>query len=122
MYCSIVSSLPIPFLQPAPKEKEIDTDPSWGEILRRLRRITPYLWPKKSRSLQLIAVCPDSLLTTKTQNSFLVTLRAHTHRWPICERRGSFPFCGPRIRARAGRYQPSLAISFRLRRSAFSPE
>ena len=66
----IASSLPIPFLQPAPKEKEVDTDPSWSEILRRLRRITPHLWPKKSRSLQLVAVCLDSSLTIKTLNSF----------------------------------------------------
>ncbi|KAH9020826.1 hypothetical protein EDB85DRAFT_2152777 [Lactarius pseudohatsudake] len=39
-----------------PKEKEVDIDPSWHEIIRRLRRITPYLWPKKSRPLQLIAL------------------------------------------------------------------
>ncbi|KAI9429964.1 hypothetical protein H4582DRAFT_2087771, partial [Lactarius indigo] len=43
-------------VQSAPKEKEVDIDPSWDEIIRRLRRITPYLWPKKSRLLQLIAL------------------------------------------------------------------
>ncbi|KAF8267679.1 hypothetical protein EI94DRAFT_1729904 [Lactarius quietus] len=43
-------------VQPAHKEKEVDIDPSWNEILRRLRRISPYLWPKKSRTLQLIAL------------------------------------------------------------------
>ncbi|KAH9026666.1 hypothetical protein EDB83DRAFT_2424942 [Lactarius deliciosus] len=43
-------------VQSVPKEKEVDIDPSWDEIIRRLRRITPYLWPKKSRPLQLIAL------------------------------------------------------------------
>ncbi len=39
------------------KEKdEIALDPSWGEILHRLRRISPYLWPSKSRALQFLAV------------------------------------------------------------------
>ncbi|KAI0058695.1 hypothetical protein BV25DRAFT_1901938 [Artomyces pyxidatus] len=38
------------------KEKEINLDPSWSEIYRRLRRISPYLWPSKSRALQFIAV------------------------------------------------------------------
>lgn len=70
MHYFVAITSPIPLLQPAPKEKEVDTDPSWGEILRRLRRITPHLWPKKSRSLQLVAVCPDSLLTAKILNSF----------------------------------------------------
>ncbi len=50
---------------PQTPRKEVDTDPSWREILRRLRRITPYLWPKNSRPLQLIAVCPDPLPQTK---------------------------------------------------------
>ncbi|KAH9987023.1 hypothetical protein BJV74DRAFT_951775 [Russula compacta] len=43
-------------IQSAPKEKEVDIDPTWEEILRRLRRITPYLWPKRSRPLQLVAL------------------------------------------------------------------
>ncbi|KAH9058999.1 hypothetical protein EDB87DRAFT_1685095 [Lactarius vividus] len=43
-------------VQSVPKDKEVDIDPSWDEIIRRLRRITPYLWPKKSRPLQLIAI------------------------------------------------------------------
>lgn len=42
--------------QPSTKEKEINLDPSWGELWTRLRRITPYLWPSKSRGLQVIAV------------------------------------------------------------------
>ncbi len=49
-------------LQPQPARKEKDEDdaqPTLAEILRRVGRITPYLWPSKSRSLQLVAVCPD---------------------------------------------------------------
>ncbi|KAI9457421.1 hypothetical protein F5148DRAFT_1287661 [Russula earlei] len=41
--------------QPAPKEKQVDFDPTWTEMLRRLRHITPYLWPSKSRPLQFTA-------------------------------------------------------------------
>lgn len=37
--------------------KEIALDPSWREIWQRLQRIAPYLWPSKSRGLQLLAVC-----------------------------------------------------------------
>ncbi|OCH90247.1 hypothetical protein OBBRIDRAFT_793486 [Obba rivulosa] len=41
---------------PAPKEKEeVNPDPSWAEIFRRLRRILPYLWPSRSVSLQIVA-------------------------------------------------------------------
>ncbi|KAF8894942.1 hypothetical protein CPB84DRAFT_1816097 [Gymnopilus junonius] len=35
---------------------EISFEPSWAEIWRRIRRLTPYLWPKKNASLQLLAV------------------------------------------------------------------
>lgn len=31
-------------------------DPSWAEILKRIQRIMPYLWPSKNRYLQLLAV------------------------------------------------------------------
>jgi hypothetical protein len=56
---SQVESL-IPLPQPVPKEKEEDhNEPTFAEILRRIGRITPYLWPKKSRALQLVAVCSD---------------------------------------------------------------
>jgi hypothetical protein len=37
-------------------KEEVTLDPSWGEIMRRLYRISPYLWPSKSRALQLVAV------------------------------------------------------------------
>ncbi|KAA1475175.1 hypothetical protein DENSPDRAFT_841913 [Dentipellis sp. KUC8613] len=43
-------------LKPSSKDKDINLDPSWSEIWARLRRITPYLWPSKSRALQLLAV------------------------------------------------------------------
>jgi hypothetical protein len=58
---SLSSGLLILPPQSAPKEKEVDTDPTWSEILRRINHITPYLWPKRNRSLQLFAVCPDFL-------------------------------------------------------------
>ncbi|KAJ7209547.1 mitochondrial half-size ABC transporter [Mycena pura] len=35
---------------------EISLDPSWSEIWRRMSRILPYLWPSKSRFLQLLVV------------------------------------------------------------------
>ncbi|KAF4620663.1 hypothetical protein D9613_000572 [Agrocybe pediades] len=35
---------------------EVSFEPSWGEIWRRIRRISPYLWPKDSPSLQFLAV------------------------------------------------------------------
>jgi ATP-binding cassette subfamily B (MDR/TAP) protein 6 len=31
-------------------------DPSWAEIWRRIRRLSPYLWPSRSTYLQLLAV------------------------------------------------------------------
>ncbi|KAH8093897.1 hypothetical protein BXZ70DRAFT_948370 [Cristinia sonorae] len=37
-------------------EKEINLDPSWSEMWQRIRRLTPYLWPSKSRGLQAIAL------------------------------------------------------------------
>ncbi|KAJ6593694.1 hypothetical protein B0H19DRAFT_31568 [Mycena capillaripes] len=38
------------------KKPEISLDPSWGEIWRRISRLVPYLWPSKSRSLQLLVL------------------------------------------------------------------
>ncbi|KAF8490345.1 hypothetical protein F5888DRAFT_1808164 [Russula emetica] len=44
-------------IKPAPKEKGEDhIEPTFAEILKRIGRITPYLWPKKNRALQLIAL------------------------------------------------------------------
>ncbi|KAK7472887.1 ATP-binding cassette-type vacuolar membrane transporter Hmt1 [Stygiomarasmius scandens] len=38
------------------EKPEISTEPSWSEMYQRLKRLSPYLWPSKSRSLQLIAI------------------------------------------------------------------
>jgi len=43
-------------IRPAPKEKEVDNDPAWDVILKRLLHITPYLWPKTNRPLQFVAL------------------------------------------------------------------
>ncbi|RDB25444.1 Heavy metal tolerance protein [Hypsizygus marmoreus] len=39
----------------ADAKPEIALDPSWTEIWRRIRRLSPYLWPTKDRYLQLLA-------------------------------------------------------------------
>jgi hypothetical protein len=52
-----------------PDEKpDVALDPSWGELGRRLRRISPYLWPSKSISLQFLAV--SSILSLSISISF----------------------------------------------------
>jgi ATP-binding cassette subfamily B (MDR/TAP) protein 6 len=62
LYAPLLSNgLLIPRLQSVPKEKDADTDPTWSELFRRIGHIAPYLWPKKNRTLQLLAVCPDFL-------------------------------------------------------------
>ena len=38
------------------QKDEVTHNPSWGEFRHRLRNITPYLWPSRSKSLQAIAV------------------------------------------------------------------
>ncbi|KAK2467807.1 hypothetical protein APHAL10511_000102 [Amanita phalloides] len=43
--------------------KEISLDPSWSEIWRRVCRLSPYLWPKRSRSLQFLALLCIFILT-----------------------------------------------------------
>ncbi|KAF9007997.1 hypothetical protein BDQ17DRAFT_1455635 [Cyathus striatus] len=48
---------------------EIALDPSWTEIWRRIRRLSPYLWPTKSRYLQLLALlCIVVLLLGRVVN------------------------------------------------------
>ncbi|KAL0956110.1 hypothetical protein HGRIS_002278 [Hohenbuehelia grisea] len=45
------------------EKPEIALDPSWSEIWQRIKRISPYLWPKNSRPLQgLAAICIVILL------------------------------------------------------------
>ena len=55
-------------------KEEINPDPSWGELLRRLGRITPYLWPSKSRALQVLAVLCIGLVILGRFVNFLVPL------------------------------------------------
>lgn len=38
------------------KKDEVTYNPSWSEFRQRLKNITPYLWPSRSKSLQAIAV------------------------------------------------------------------
>lgn len=38
---------------------DVNLDPSWSEIWRRIRRISPYLWPSGSLPLQGLAVSVD---------------------------------------------------------------
>lgn len=51
------------------EKEEIALDPSWRELLQRFIRIVPYLWPSKSRSLQLLAVCALLCRTIYPANS-----------------------------------------------------
>ncbi|KAJ7128881.1 mitochondrial half-size ABC transporter [Mycena crocata] len=49
---------------------EISLDPSWGEIWRRISRLAPYLWPSKSRSLQLLVLfCIILILVGRVVNA-----------------------------------------------------
>ena len=42
-------------LKPNPR-REVSEDPTWREVGQRLRKLAPYLWPKKDRGLQILAV------------------------------------------------------------------
>ncbi|THH20779.1 hypothetical protein EW146_g623 [Bondarzewia mesenterica] len=64
----------IPPLKPSAKEKEINLDPSWSELMSRLRRITPYLWPSKSRALQFVAILCILILVVGRFVNFAVPL------------------------------------------------
>ncbi|KII92241.1 hypothetical protein PLICRDRAFT_133692 [Plicaturopsis crispa FD-325 SS-3] len=46
----------------AETKPDISLDPSWKEIGRRIRRLTPYLWPSKSPALQFLALLCVGLL------------------------------------------------------------
>ncbi|KAJ4494046.1 hypothetical protein C8J55DRAFT_500474 [Lentinula edodes] len=62
---------------PAPSQNvneksEIVLEPSWSELMQRIQRLSPYLWPSKSRSLQLIAViCILILLCGRFVNAIM---------------------------------------------------
>ena len=55
-------------------KEEVAIDPSWSEIVRRLYRIAPYLWPSKSRALQLVAIACITLVVIGRFVNFLVPL------------------------------------------------
>ncbi|KAI0093127.1 hypothetical protein BDY19DRAFT_922216 [Irpex rosettiformis] len=55
-------------------KEEINPDPSWGELIHRLGRITPYLWPSRSRALQLLAGLCIGLVVIGRFVNFLVPL------------------------------------------------
>ena len=38
------------------QKDEVTYNPSWSEFQQRLKNLTPYLWPSRSKSLQAIAV------------------------------------------------------------------
>lgn len=60
---------PSPSHKGADKKPEVSYDPSWSEIGRRLKRLTPYLWPSKSRTLQVLAlVCVAILVVGRVVN------------------------------------------------------
>lgn len=55
-------------------KEDIALDPSWNELFHRLNRISPYLWPSKSRALQLLAVVCIFLVVIGRFVNFLVPL------------------------------------------------
>ncbi|KAJ3915681.1 mitochondrial half-size ABC transporter [Lentinula edodes] len=62
---------------PAPSQNvnekpEIVLEPSWSELMQRIQHLSPYLWPSKSRSLQLIAIlCILILLCGRFVNAIM---------------------------------------------------
>ncbi|KAJ7124919.1 hypothetical protein C8R44DRAFT_781809 [Mycena epipterygia] len=52
------------------EKPDINLDPSWGEIWQRISRLAPYLWPSKSRSLQLLVLlCIVLILVGRVVNA-----------------------------------------------------
>lgn len=39
-------------------KKEVNLEPTWREMVQRVRSLLPYLWPSKSAKLQTLAVRP----------------------------------------------------------------
>ncbi|KAF4567762.1 hypothetical protein EYR40_006769 [Pleurotus pulmonarius] len=57
------ATTPVPREAKPEAKSDIVLDPSWSEIWRRIRRLSPYLWPSKSRPLQGLAfICIIILL------------------------------------------------------------
>ncbi|KAJ6558561.1 mitochondrial half-size ABC transporter [Mycena vulgaris] len=52
------------------EKPDVSLDPSWSEIWRRISRLAPYLWPSKSRSLQLLVLlCVILILIGRAVNA-----------------------------------------------------
>ncbi|KAJ8494557.1 hypothetical protein ONZ45_g13206 [Pleurotus djamor] len=67
------ATTPVPTREAKPEGKsDIALDPSWSEIWRRIRRLSPYLWPSKSRPLQGLAIMCIVLLLIGRVVVFLV--------------------------------------------------
>ncbi|KIK67026.1 hypothetical protein GYMLUDRAFT_92865 [Collybiopsis luxurians FD-317 M1] len=57
-------------LQNIDDKPQIALEPSWSELMQRIKRLFPYLWPSKSRPLQLVAViCILILLLSRFVNA-----------------------------------------------------
>ncbi|KAF5389422.1 hypothetical protein D9757_004356 [Collybiopsis confluens] len=62
---------------PTPSQKvnererpEVALEPTWQELIQRIRRLSPYLWPSRNRSLQLLAIiCILILLLSRVVNA-----------------------------------------------------
>ncbi|KAG6920115.1 hypothetical protein DXG01_010183 [Tephrocybe rancida] len=76
----------------ADSKPEISLDPSWSEIWRRIRRLSPYLWPTKDSYLQLLAsFCVFILLLGRLVNfamplalgELVRVLQARGSPWPL---------------------------------------
>lgn len=57
---------------PKPNNREINLDPTWSEMGQRIRRLSPYLWPKGNRKLELLAAFCLLLLVVGRFVNFLV--------------------------------------------------
>lgn len=105
------------------QKDEVTYNPSWSEFQHRLKNITPYLWPSRSRSLQAIAVRLDLVR--------LIVVYAHLPLGPLyliigcrscCE---CLPSSDPRKACRrtgGGQWDLLLAIPPHLHRSTIPPE
>lgn len=105
------------------QKDEVTYNPSWSELRHRLKNITPYLWPSRSKSLQAVAVRPDLVR--------LIVVYAHLPLGPLylvvgcwsCRER--LPSSDPRkIGWRTGEGQRGLllAVSSHLHRFTIPPE
>ncbi|TFK75330.1 hypothetical protein BDN72DRAFT_954958 [Pluteus cervinus] len=62
---------PAPSTAPDSKDakQDVSIEPTWTELWRRIRKLTPYLWPSKSKSLQFLAlICVFILIIARVVN------------------------------------------------------